>query len=321
MKKFMKGCAYTALVLIAVGLVLALWATAVEGTHAISKFVRDVTGGYVSLDVSEMSEEIASDIEENIVGDMGDGFDIDADSLFSEEYDMITGDFPKTRIASGEVRNLDIEVGGSVLTLKESEDDSFYLEGTKTGKMQGYEESGTLHIKALRGAKKWNDAEACKIILYVPKDYSFAEVEVELGAGQISLGSITAESIDVETGAGQLLADSIKAEEVNISVGAGEMIVETMEAAVLDAEIGMGRFKAYGDITREGSIECAMGSAELVLMGAQEDYNYTMDCVAGNIDIGTESYSEALQEKTVDNHGAKWLELSCAMGNIEIDFD
>ena len=57
------------------------------------------------------------------------------------------------------------------------------------------------------------------------------------------------------------------------------------------------------------------------MTGAQEDYNYDLECGVGNLDVGSDSYSGLGRENHISNTGAdRKLELECGMGNVSVSF-
>lgn len=318
MKKFMKGCAITAAVLFLLGLLLAIAGGTARGSQAISEVVQKVTGGRVSVnfgDVKEWGVTIADVIDSGAV------YDINEHSIFEHSYKIYKGDVAKY-CPGTDIGNLDIEAGGCVLETKASRDDKFYIEVTKAYKFQGYVKDSTLYIKASNGAKTWNKMGSCTITLYVPKNFSFGTVDVEIGAGVLEFSEpLAGDYISLEAGAGQIVIDDIIANTVELEVGAGEIELKNMEVAELNAEIGMGNLEASGTVQADAHIECAMGNVDLTLAGGEKNYNYTVECAMGNIDIGSRSYSGLAKEMSIDNGAEATIELECAMGNITVSFD
>lgn len=309
MKKFMKGCAVTALVLIVLGVVLAVAAGSIRGRIAIEDTVRAVTGGRVKLDLHLNPTS----------GDDG-YYNIEDSDVFSKEYDIVEGNVERYSLGNN-ISKLDVEIGGCNLYVQESQDDEFYLEAENMRKMQSYVKEGTLHIKALRTGEIWDETKKCEIILYVPANYSFQEAEFEVGAGYIDIGTLTAGEVGLEAGAGSIEADLIQAQEVDASVGAGAISVYDMNVQDVSGEVGVGYMYLEGEISRRADMECSMGSLELYVRGAQTDFNYQVECGMGNLEIGEESYSGLAKETSINHQAAKNMDLECAMGSISVTFD
>lgn len=326
MKKFMKGCAITAAVLCLSGLLLAIAGGTARGSAAISEVVRKVTGGRVTVNFDNMKEWgiMINDRIDNIASstDWGVNYDINEHSMFEHSHKIYKGDVPKYCLGD-EVIYLDIEVGGCILETKRSKDTNFYVEVDKAYKFQGYVEDNTLYIKASNGAKTWNKMGSCTITLYVPWDFWYEDVNIEMGAGVLEFSELLAtDSISLEVGAGQVVIDNIQSNTLELEIGAGEIKLKNMEVhEELSVEVGMGNFEANGVVMGEADIQCAMGNVNLELAGSEQNYDYNIECAMGNIDLGNRSYSGLAKEMSINNNAGVTIGLECAMGNITVTFD
>ncbi|MCM1570240.1 MAG: DUF4097 domain-containing protein [Roseburia sp.] len=326
MKKFMKGCAITALIFVVVGVALAMIAGPVSGGQRIREIVNRVTGGWLRVDIGDDIEDwgigVGDRIWENIVG--ADVFyDVDEKSnLFDKSLEILTGTIDK-RSLGNDIRDLDIDVGGCSFEAKKSEDDSFWLEASSIGRLQCYVKDGTLHIKSTRTGKgkvSLGMIRASKITLYVPADFTFDEVSIELGAGELSFDDLSSYEVDLEVGAGQIQMKNLKADEMDVQVGMGEIVMQNMQAGTLQAEVGMGNLEMEGAISKGADLECAMGNIDLKIDGAKEDFDYTLECSMGNIYMDGDEFSGLSQKRQISNGANKNMDIECSMGNIDISF-
>lgn len=67
-------------------------------------------------------------------------------------------------------------------------------------------------------------------------------------------------------------------------------------------------------------IEVGAGSISMKLEGRPEDYDYSLECGMGEISIGEDSYGGLATSKTIDHGADKKVEISCGMGEVEIEF-
>lgn len=322
MKKFMKGCLITALVLFAAGAVLAVLGGSAKGSAAISQVVESVTGGRVHVnlgDISGWGVTIGDQVFENLTG-MDEKYDISDASMFDGDFEIYKGEVSKYCPGAG-IEKLEIQVGGCVLETKTSKDDSFYIEVEKAYKFQGYVEDNTLYIKASNGAKSWSRMGSCVITLYVPEGFYFEKAEVEMGAGVMKFSELCVKGeTSLEVGAGQIVVDDVRSETLELSIGAGQIELKNMRLSELEAEIGMGELKAEGEILSSADVECSMGNVKLKVKGSEKDFNYYIECAMGNVDLGSDSYSGLAKEKTIENGASKEMSIECAMGNITVVF-
>lgn len=316
MKKFMKVCGITALVLLILGFVLAFAAGTAEGTKSISEVVERVTKGKVHVNLRDFDDNFGIFIGEE---DSELLYDIDETKLFDDDYEIFRGDVDKFAVGSG-VSKLDIEAGGCAFYLEPSEDSNFYIESSGNGKFQCYIRNETLHIKTSHTLKDWKQYKDFEITLYIPADYTFKEAKVELGAGYLGAPELLAKEMDLTVGAGQIEVSKLVADTCEIEVGMGEILLEGVEVTKMDAEVGMGHLLLEGTILGNVDAECSMGSIEMSLSGREEEFNYNLEAAMGNVSIGNKDYSGLAHDKAIRNSADKTMNIECAMGNIEVNF-
>lgn len=323
MKKFMKTCGIIALVMIVAGLTLGIVASSRAGRSTISQVVEAATGGRVQIDFDRGwgflgNIKLGNMMEIGIPG-LGANYNIGNSSMFSKDHEILSGDVAKYSPGSG-IRDLEVEVGGCHFETKESEDGSVYVETKNVKKFQGYVEDGKLYVLATTGAGvSWFDSKST-VILYLPKDYEFDKVEIDMGAGELEFDSLNAREASLEVGAGRIALDSVKVQELKADVGAGQIELKDMAVGTLDVEVGMGEFAAWGAVSGDGKVECSMGNVEIELDGRKEDFNYRLEGAMGSIQLGQESLGGFAQEKSIDNGAAKSMRIECSMGNITLRF-
>ena len=313
------------------GLLLAIAGGTARGSAAISEVVRKVTRGRVTVNFDDVKdwgvmihdtiESATNTIESATITDWGVNYDINEHSMFEHSHKIYKGDVPKYCLGD-DVADLDIEVGGCILETKTSKDNSFYVEVTKAYKFQGYVEDATLYIKASNGAQTWNKMGSCTITLYVPRDFWFEDVDIEMGAGVLEFSDLLAsDCISLEVGAGQIVIDNICSNELELEIGAGEIVLKNMDVyKELSAEVGMGNFEANAVVMGDAEIQCSMGNVNLELAGSEQNYNYNIECAMGNIDLGNRSYSGLAREMSINNNAGVTVDIQCAMGNVSVSF-
>lgn len=302
MKKFMKICAILALILIVAGMGMSLTAGAIQGPITLSQLRNSI-----HLD-DDLGEEIFSkleNLEELNRLDSGVRFSVE-DGLngeFDSNYDILSGDIKQTFSPDDDkIRNLDIAAGGCSVVLEDSEDDDFHVEVKRAKSYQGYVSGdGTLYLKCIRKSTV-NGIDSCKIVLSIPEEYAFDDVEIALGAGEF-------------TG-----KNTLQASKMEIELGAGTIELKDLDVGKFEAEVGAGSLEIKGDIREKAEVECAMGSIEMKLAGEMEDYNFNVSVAMGDISIGGRSYSGLDRSKEIDNEAARTIDLECAMGSIEVKF-
>jgi len=304
MRKFMKGCAITALIFILLGLILGVSGSLGNGSTHFSpgEILSAVTLGRISEEkVDDWSDGVTEQIREN----MGDvHYDLEDKVDYDSDYEVKSGKIELYVLGddSQGITDLQVQAGGCVMKIRVSEDNCFRVEADGMRKFQGYVEGGTMEISGTSKASNNSDGNlGGSICLYVPEGYHFENTSLDLGAGSLSVE-------ELQTGA------------LEANVGAGKMAFGTLDADVAEVSVGMGSVRLNGDVTERLDGECSMGELKLTLAGMQTDFNYDLSCGMGELKVGDDSYNGLAQEKQINNNASKNMELECAMGSVVVEF-
>lgn len=302
MRKLTKGFLIAAVVLILFGLALCAGGAAVGGASAARRTVRDVME---TKDISISGEERRQVTDDETEGGSGHG---------NNYSDNVSDAIGESSFSTQNIRSLEIKIGKAEVKITENEalqEISVYTDGDK---FDIDVKKDCLYIKS---DSMQNEN---KVYIEIPADFEFEEVEISAGASSLEISRIVARSLDVEIGAGLVEIGEVLAQEAEFEIGAGEIIVNDGDVKECSVSVDLGEFQYSGAITREGDIECGMGNADIRLDGKEEDYNYKIECSAGNVDIGDTSYSGLAYEKVINNHAGAIIEVECSMGNVTIEF-
>lgn len=180
-----------------------------------------------------------------------------------------------------DVRDMEIEVGAGKLEVYYADVEKIQVKQEGVKKFSCYVEDGTLYIEGNNNL--WKSRSVGKIVVQIPKDIVFDEVDMEIGAGQATIKDLAANSVNIEVGAGEAHLTSLDTKELDASTGAGSLYVE--------------------------------------LIDSETDYSYDAECDIGQIMIGKTSIGGFGGSRNVENPGArKYMDLECGIGQIEIKF-
>lgn len=178
-------------------------------------------------------------------------------------------------------QNLDIEFGAGTVEIVYADVEKVEVQRKNTTELTCYVEENTLHIKSRLQIGVHSNAGS--VLVNIPKNMIFDEVDLSLDAGDANISGLVANSVDIQ-------------------VGAGDVKLKGLDTKTLDAEVGAG--KLY-----------------IELVGGESDYNYEAECGMGDIKIGTTSVSGMGGSKKTSNPGAsRFMDLECGMGEIQIEF-
>lgn len=289
MKKSTKILLIGGLLLVLIGGCILLISGTILGSKRIGQLMED---GHLSVSLGD-------DVDERLSLTIGDDVVIHLGNEADHEVKQSSG-VGKEKIGTGEdVRNLAIAYGAGELKILESEDENIYLEVDHTMVFEyGIDKEKTLYIKPKK--KKFTNATG-EMILYLPKEIRFDWVNFELGAGEMTVSNIETAEMELSVGAGTVVLENLKCDTADVEVGAGEM------------EVKKGNVESL-------TLNLAMGEADLMLAGKEEDYDYDVSCGAGEVQIGSMYAGGLASEKDTDFGREKNIQVECAMGSVSIDF-
>lgn len=131
------------------------------------------------------------------------------------------------------------------------------------------------------------------------------------------------QELDIEVKAGSFYADQVAADRLSLDVKAGEIQIMGGSTEYLEVEVKAGTIACLAEVEQAASVECSSGSANLLLAGEKNQYDYQLECAGGSIVLNgeePEEFTRLYQKKKIDNHTGNMVDLECQMGTITVDF-
>ena len=230
---------------------------------------------------------------------------------FEEDWDDDELDDTEN-VVSGEVfsgvENLKLDIGASEVRIKTGTDDKIHVDDSRMKTENAVQKTLSDDRKTLEITTKmrssFKNVRNVKgtLVIYLPKDYKFDQMDMEYGAATAEIDGLNAKSLKIESGASGCTIKNADIEE-------------------LDVETGAGSLDFYGTVEKEVDIDCGAGRVTLNLEGKVEDYNYELDSSAGSVEIGEDIDLGGLStEKSIDNGSKRTIEISNGAGSVEIRF-
>lgn len=268
MKKFTKIAIIVVAVFMGIGLFCVIGSFAMGLTwNSFSNMVKEGKFSFDAEDIGNVGIKFNTDQSQNI---------LDNNQLQTEtdkEYTEIKEKY----------NSLDIEFGYGVLEITYGDVEQIQIKQENVKKYKCYVDEGTLHIEGNLKANISIGNQEGKIVIVVPNNMVFDEVDFEIGVGQADVSGLIANKVDIELGAGEMNITKLDAKEVNVETGAGELYAE--------------------------------------VVGKQTDYSYNLECGIGQLKIGDSTYSGLGTEQNISNPGAeRFADIECGIGEIEIKF-
>lgn len=242
----------------------------------------------------------------------------DDDDLFDPDFELFIGGSTIYEADASEVKNLQVQLGGSDVQFVQWDKDMWRVEAKSIGKFQSYVEGDTLKIL---GIKKGINLGYFEVTVYMPGNAELNKAEIAIGAGDMEIESLAADKAAINVGAGSLTIKDLQADKLLINTGAGEVKVRDGVIGDMELATGMGSLNVKGKITGDIYSSVAMGAVEVVVCGSDEkDHNYELSCAAGEMRVGSRYNAGLGMDMSIDNDASTTYKLDCAMGSTKVTF-
>lgn len=202
------------------------------------------------------------------------------------------------------IKNLDIQAEAGTIEFSEYDGSTIKVEAKNISqKTTIVQEDKTLVIEdsSRLGYLIGRSNLKTKIKIYVPYDYEFVKVELEVDAGQMQATNLKAQNLEIDVDAGKFTADHLISAYSKVEVDAGEIKI-----GLLDSE--------------NSEFNCDAGNIEVTMSGNESDYSYEADVAVGDITIG--SYRcDGLSDEHNHHGGPRKIVADCDVGSIKIKME
>lgn len=211
------------------------------------------------------------------------------------------------------IDELDIDISAANFEIQT--DDDFRIESNHKY-LSVLEKNGKLKISENKSI--WTSySGTVKIIIYIPESTIFNNVKIVTGAGKVTFSKLNTETLDLELGAGEASIDSLTAEEsADIDGGAGKVTISGGALNNLDLDMGVGGFDLTSRLSGDCDLDYGVGSAELTLLGDKDDYRIEIDKGLGNATID----GKEMRDGEIYGNGENKIYIDGGVGKIEIKF-
>ena len=215
-----------------------------------------------------------------------------------------------------DIKNLKVDFDYGEMIIKTGDVDDIKVDAHNviTERFQ-YEENGdTLRIKYDRGFNIsffGGFSPDTKIEITFPKSMTFEDVDINNGAGKMTIEDITADKLTVENGAGEMIINNVTVTgRLDIDGGVGAITVNDTVCGSIDADIGVGQLTFTGEVNGDGIIDSGIGAVYMTLYGNRDDYDFKTDNGIGKITTPG------------SNSGAKYtFRVSSGIGEVKITME
>lgn len=225
--------------------------------------------------------------------------------------DGATGEMERYPL-SGAVTSLDIQVRAAELTIEQG--DTFAVESNIEG-LKVKEKDGELKIEEPK--RLFHGDDGAVLTITVPADTQFQQVQIDTGAGRLTVEALSARELELDLGAGAVrIGDLVVSEQAQIEGGAGQITIDQGAIRDLDLDMGVGKLTLTAALTGRCDLDLGVGETELTLLGTREDYTLDLEKGLGTIRVDGESVSD---DGDLGNGPAR-VQISGGVGQIYVRF-
>ncbi len=228
-------------------------------------------------------------------------------------------------VAMSEVKNIEMELGAGEIEIKKSTNGTIHVGEGENMEIVSDFSGGTLRIRTKNRNQvqilgfNTGSVSAGSAVIYLPEQ-AYEEITLDMGAGTCTGDIPECKKLSIRLGAGECEFDYIKAGEVELDVGAGECKIDLLEADEINADIAMGEFEAKAQIGTELDAKVGMGEIHMSIIGEEADFDYDVEVGAGEVRIGSRSYSGVGSGGSQENGTGREIDVECGMGEAIISF-
>lgn len=147
--------------------------------------------------------------------------------------------------------------------------------------VQEHDELKIKNRRAIHGDME-NHHEKYRVDIFVPENYTFEAVEVDIAAGAFSTAGIAVQDLELHLATGQMSLGAVQADYVEI--------------------------------------ECVAGSIDMEVTGKKTDYNYEIGCAAGEVTLKEDTFKKLHKEEKIQNGAKKSVDIECVAGNVYVSY-
>ncbi len=197
-----------------------------------------------------------------------------------------------------DIHALEIRVNAADFAIKEA--DQFSVESNLKF-LTVLEENGVLKIvEEVKTGVRYSNA---KLTLYVPGGTVFESASITTGAAKLTADTLTSKSLQLHLGAGDVRIESLNAtSEVDIEGGAGKITINGGTLKDLDLEMGVGELNLSAVLLGDSDLTLGVGESNLTLIGSRDDYKVEIEKGIGSITVDGESVTDFGSSGNGQNH-------------------
>lgn len=233
--------------------------------------------------------------------------------LIDKVSDRTSGEVLKEEAFTSDITKLEIDIRSADLVIQSGSElkvsaDSEYFTFSESG--------GKLTVKEI--SRGWFNFDSVgSLTVTLPEEIIFEKVDIDAGAGRISIEALSAEDISLDLGAGDVDLVSLNiSDSAEIVGGAGRIEISDSAINDLELDMGVGDLKLSAGLSGDSTIDFGVGKAEVELSGNAENYRLRIDKGIGRVTLSGNDMADG----TYYGNGDNKLDMDGGIGDIAVSF-
>lgn len=219
----------------------------------------------------------------------------------------------QTYTVGDDIASLTVDVAAAELEVKTG--DGFSVE-SNLKKLDVENKNGCLLIEE-QGSRIGVHSNDAVVKVTIPADAVFEKVSITTGAGSVRLDRLDTDRLVLELGAGEVSIGSLVATEgSSISGGAGKITVSDGALANLELDMGVGELNLTSALNGDCDLNMGVGNADITLIGSLQGYTIELDKGIGDATVAGVKLGDDVEY----GNGPHRLDIDGGVGNVTIEF-
>ncbi len=165
--------------------------------------------------------------------------------------------------------------------------------------------------------KNLKDYNGAFLTIYIPRDLTFASLDIDTGAGTFYAARLSADEVDFDFGAGDVNIVELNANrEAEIEGGAGKIVIGGGRLADLKLFMGVGELDLTSEMTGGAELNLGVGEVNITMLGGENSYTVEMNKGIGSLTYNGENVSGGRF-----GNGDRYIEINGGVGSVNIQFE
>ena len=189
------------------------------------------------------------------------------------------------------IDDLEIDIDSARFTLESTNGDKITVK-TNIKSFTAKEIGSTLKIKEKTGFINADTTDAF-VEVFFPIGFEFDTVDIDAGAGKLTIIDLTAKKLDADLGAGDTgFVDLTVTDRADIDGGVGNLSFSRSAITDLDLDLGVGYFTFHGILNGNNDISFGVGESVVDFFDDKERYYFDVEKGIGEIEYyGPEDFN------------------------------